>query len=104
MPTAVWAPQAEADLEEILYYIRVHDDRPLTARRVGEEIIADVNRQAAIPASGMPYFAAPDNWRYIRHKRWLIFYQTHPAGIEVMRVVDGARDLPRALAELNEPE
>jgi hypothetical protein len=25
----------------------------------------------------------------------LIFYQPHPEGIEIMRVIDGSRDLPR---------
>jgi plasmid stabilization system protein ParE len=30
-------------------------------------------------------------------KRWLIFYQPHPDGIEVLRVVDAVRDLPRQI-------
>jgi plasmid stabilization system protein ParE len=82
MLTAVWAPQAVSDLEDILYYIRVTAEQPLTAHRIGQ--------------------AAPPNWRYYRYKRWLIFFQPHSQGIEVMRVVDGARDLPRALADESE--
>jgi hypothetical protein len=35
MPVAVWTPQAERDLENILYYIRVTAGRPLTAERIG---------------------------------------------------------------------
>jgi plasmid stabilization system protein ParE len=100
MPIAVWAPRAENDLEEILYYIRVTAGRPLTAQRIGEEIVAAMDRQAALPNSGSRHIAAPPEWRYVRQKRWLLFYQPHPHGIEVMRVVDGARDLPRALADL----
>lgn len=33
------------------------------------------------------------SWLYFRFKRWLIFYQPHPQGIEILRVIDGARDL-----------
>jgi toxin ParE1/3/4 len=100
MPVAIWAPKAEDDLEEILYYIRVTGGRPLTAQRIGEEIVAVMDGQAAFPGSGSRYFAAPPEWRYVKHKRWLVFYRPHPLGIEVIRVIDGARDLPRALAEL----
>lgn len=104
MPVVVWAPQAEADLEEILYYIRVTSERPLTARRIGEEIVAVATRQVSSNASGARHLAAPSEWRYVRHKRWLVFFQPHPQGIEVMRVIDGARDLPRVLAGPTEPE
>jgi len=83
-----------------LYYIRVTAGRPLTAQRIGEEIVSIADRQAALPLSGPRHLAAPPEWRYVRHKRWLLFYQPHPLGIEVMRVVDGDRDLPRALADL----
>jgi plasmid stabilization system protein ParE len=104
MPIAVWSPKAEYDLEEILISIRVASEMPLTARRIGEEIVEAVNDQANSPNDGARYFAAPSDWRYFRHKRWLIFFQPHALGIEVMRVVDGARDLPRALAERSRPE
>jgi len=41
----------------------------------------------------------PEGWFYFRVKRWLIFYQPHSDGIEVMRVIDGARDLPKQLGD-----
>ena len=41
----------------------------------------------------------PTGWLYLRHKRWLIFYQPLPDGIEVMRVIDAVRDVPRRLRE-----
>ena len=99
MPVAVWAPKAESDLEEILFYIRVTDGRPLTARRIGEEIVAAAEEHSALPTTGLRHFAISPDWRYFRYKRWLIFFQPHALGIEIMRVVDGARDLPRALAD-----
>ena len=99
MPVAIWTPKAELDLEDILYYIRVTAGRPLTAQRIGQEIVIAAERQALLPVSGSRHPAAPSEWRYFRHKRWLVFYQPHPQGIEVMRIVDGSRDLPRTLSE-----
>jgi hypothetical protein len=40
---------------------------------------------------------APDDWLYVKFKRWLIFYRVIPDGIEVMRVVDAVLDLPALL-------
>jgi plasmid stabilization system protein ParE len=96
MASAVWTPLAEADIEEILFYIRVIDGRPETSRRIGEELRDCAKRQAgrSVPRQALPN--SPDGWFYVKHKRWLIFYQPHPDGIEVMRVVDAARDLPSA--------
>ena len=99
MPSAVWAPKAENDLEGILHYFRVTDGHPLTAQRIGRGIVDVADQQASLASSGLMHLAAPAEWRYVRHKRWLIFYQPHADGIEIMRVVDGVRDLPRALAD-----
>lgn len=98
MAHAVWTPLAELELEDILFYIRVADGRPETALRIGEEIRDRAEQQAARADSGHEHTAAPPGWRYFRHKRWLVFYQPHPQGIEVMRIVDAARDLPGVLA------
>ncbi len=96
MARAVWTPVAELELEDILFYIRVADRRP-KPRRIGEEIRDRAHQQAARPESGHEHKAAPAGWRYFQHKRWLVFYQVHPEGIEVMRIVDAARDLPALL-------
>jgi plasmid stabilization system protein ParE len=47
--------------------------------------------------AGQKHSDAPDSWRNVKHKRWLIFYQLHADGIEVMRVVDAVRDFPNVL-------
>jgi plasmid stabilization system protein ParE len=101
MPTAVWAPKAEQDLEGIIYYLRVTAERPLTAQRIAEEIVAIVDEQAGMVDSGARHPATLPSWRYVRHKRWLIFYKPHSEGIEVTRVIDGSRDLPKALADFS---
>jgi len=97
MAGAVWTPLAELELEDILFYIRVVDERPEIARRIGEEIRDCADRQAHPRLPGHTHPNAPEGWLYIKFKRWLIFYQPCPDGIEVMRVVDAVRDLPTLL-------
>src|SRR5262245_35258526 len=98
MPAAIWTPKAESDFEEILYYIRISDQRPITAQRIGEQIQSAANEQANRPTAGAHHPAIPENWLYTMHKRWLILYKPTSNGIEVMRIIDGSRDLPRALS------
>jgi plasmid stabilization system protein ParE len=98
MALAFWTPQAASELEDILYYIRVNDGRPLTSQRVGEELMEIVERIAMGSLAGHSHSLTPPDWLYYRFKRWLIFYQPHPEGIEVMRILDGTRDLPQQFA------
>jgi plasmid stabilization system protein ParE len=97
MAHAIWTPLAELEVEDILYYIRIVDGRPETSRRIGEELRDCADRQAAHNLPGHRHSSAPDGWLYVKHKPWLIFYQPHRDGIEVMRVVDAVRDLPSLL-------
>lgn len=97
MPRAVWTPIAETDLDDILFYIGIVDQNSATAGRIFREIIARIDEYASGRLTGTHHPDAPQGWLYLRHKRWLIFYQPHPDGIEVMRVIDAARDLPRQL-------
>ena len=94
MAHALWTPLAENDLEEILFQIRVVGERPETARRIGELIRDDTNARANMDVPGQIHPAAPTGWFHFRLKRWLIFYQPRSEGIEVLRVLDGARDFP----------
>lgn len=38
MPQAIWTSLAEADLENIVYYIAVEEERPLVASQIAREI------------------------------------------------------------------
>ncbi len=98
MGRALWTPLAEHELEEILFYIRVTDGRPETARRIGQEIIDVADRLSSDRLAGHVHPAAPDNWLYVRYKRWIIFYQPHAADVEVVRIIDATRDLPSIVA------
>ena len=95
MPRAVWTPIAESELDDILFYISMLARRPMTVERIFYEIRDRVNDQAVKQLAGQRHAQAPEGWLYFRHKRWLIFYQLHEQGIEVLRDIDGVRDLPQ---------
>lgn len=97
MASVIWTPTAEGDLDDVLYCIAIVDRRPETAERIYRELTSYVQRHAVEKLPGQRYSAAPDGWHYLRFKRWIVFYQPTPSGLEVMRLVDGARDLPREL-------
>jgi toxin ParE1/3/4 len=97
MAQVVWTPVAERELEDILFYIRVTDGRPQTARRIAEALCFELEDLVSQPSAGLRHAEAPDDWQYVKFKRWLIFYRVIPDGIEVMRVVDAVRDLPALL-------
>ena len=97
MSQAVWTPVAEEDLDDILFQIAMVDRRPETAERIYFEIRDRANEYATGDLPTLRHPVAPKTWSYFRQKRWLIFYKQHPTGIEVMRVVDGSRDLPKHL-------
>lgn len=98
MTVALWTPQAATELEDILFYIRVEGGRPLTSQRIGEEFLDVVEKIAEGRLTGHVHSLAPPEWLYYRLKRWLIFYQPYPQGIEVLRIVDGVKDLPQEFA------
>jgi plasmid stabilization system protein ParE len=91
----VWTPIAESDLDDILYYIAVVDRRPEPAERIYFEIRHRLDEQDTKKLPGHLLSGAPIGWLYVKYKRWMIFYQPHAEGIEVLRVVDAVRDLPR---------
>jgi plasmid stabilization system protein ParE len=95
MSTAVWTAHAESELDEVLFHIGVTSGRPMTAERTYLAIRQLADEYARQDAPRHKHPVAPVGWCYFRHKRWLIFYQPRREGIEVMRVIDGSRDLPR---------
>lgn len=97
MARVEWTPVAESDLDEILFYIAFVDRRLSTAERLYYEIRDRVTEHADRGLVGHRHPLAPEDWRYLKHKRWLVFYKQHYDRWEVMRVVDAVRDLPRNL-------
>lgn len=100
MPRVVWTPLAETDLDDILFYIGLIGRNPATADRIYLAIRDRVTKHADQRLVGHSHPDAPENWLYIRYKRWLVFYQPLHDGVEVMRVIDAVRDLPQHLRGL----
>jgi toxin ParE1/3/4 len=89
--------RAEEDLIEIWTFIAADD--AYAADRLLDRIDAACALLAENPALGL---ARPDlrpDFRYYPLGRYLILYRIAGASVEIVRVVHGARDLPRLLGE-----
>lgn len=98
MPRVRWTPAAETDLEDIAFYVGIENARPQTAARLIDRIVAKCEQYASHPVMGT---ARPDLGEEIRlfsHSRYVIIYRADDAGLEVLRVVDGARDYPSSFS------
>jgi len=92
MSRVVLAAQAEEDLVDIASYIAQHS--PKAASRFVERFEQVFALLAASPQIGRlrPEFAP--NMRSFPVDRYVIFYFPTKRGIEIARVLHGARDLP----------
>lgn len=98
MPTIKHTAQAEEDLIDIWLYI-AHDD-VRAADRVLDNIEEKFLLLADQPGLGP---ARPDiapDLRYSPVRRYLILYRQITDGIEIVRVVHGARDVPTLMADI----
>jgi plasmid stabilization system protein ParE len=86
-------------LDDVLFQIAIRSRRPETGIKNYFEIRNLVDEYAHEDAPRHRHPVSPDDWFYCRHKRWLIFYRLHGEGIEVMRIIDGSRDLPRQFSD-----
>jgi toxin ParE1/3/4 len=91
MPKIERTARAEEDLIDIWVYI-AHDDIR-AADRVLEEIEHRFFLLADQPRLGRERPDIAQELRYLPVRRYLILYREIPGGIEVVRVVHGARDI-----------
>jgi len=76
-----------------------------TARRFLVQAAATFMRLADMPGMGTryeaenPLLAAVRFFPISRFKNYLVFYLPTPRGVDILRVLHGARDIPRILAE-----
>ena len=99
MPAAFWTSLAEAELEELLRYIRIDGQRPETAARLATQIRDAVDDHARLKLRGSRHPALPADWQYLKFKRWLIAYSQVSEGIVVQRIIDAVRDLPKQFGQ-----
>jgi toxin ParE1/3/4 len=99
-------PLAYVDLAEISEYIA--RDRPASARRflfAAEDTFAWLAKK---PAVGMPCdfehrFATDIRWWRVKgFKNYLIFYRPIDRGVEVVRVLHGARDIASIFEQMDD--
>jgi len=84
--------QAEEDLIEIWIYIA--QDNPKAADRVLDDIEERFNALADNPLIGRLRPDIAPELRYFTVGKYLILYRTVPDGVQIVRVIHGARDLP----------
>jgi toxin ParE1/3/4 len=96
---------ARQDLADIFYHY-IREGSPATAHRFRVRAEAAFQRLASMPNLGTRYeheHPALAELRFLplpsRFKNFLVFYRPVADGIEIVRVLHGARDIPSALAD-----
>lgn len=99
MATVAWTPAAEQDLEEILLYIGRERQSPAAAAKVIRDIVAKAATYAEQPLLGETRTEIGELIRVFRVHRYAIFYRGASAGIEILRIVHGSRDVFRVFGQ-----
>lgn len=95
MPRLLILPAAQADLIEIGDFIA--QDNPGRALTFLAEIEAKMHQASERPESFPARDDVCEGLRSARHGRYLIFFLDAGVEVQVVRVLHGARDLPRVL-------
>ena len=95
MPLIVKLPRAKTDLVEIWDYIA--DDSEARADAFIETVDQKFQALAARPNMGRLRDELAEDLRSFPVGRYVIFYRPLPEGVEIVRVLHGARDLDTIL-------
>ena len=82
-------PEAEADIGGVALYIA--RDNPVAARDWLKDIHRRCQRLGSMPAMGVARFDVRPNLRLFPAGDYLILYQAIDGGVEIVRVLHGAR-------------
>jgi toxin ParE1/3/4 len=97
MPSIVIRPKAMSDLADIWVYIA--EDSPRHADAFAARINRDFRLLARQPNLGRERPELVEGLRSMSIGHYVIFYIPRPRGIEVVRVLHGARDLKSIFEE-----
>lgn len=86
------SPEAREDLDEIWLYIA--QDNPDAADKYIRGVVARFPMLASMPLMGRARAELSPRLRSLVVGRHVIFYRPFENGVEISRVLDGARDLP----------
>jgi len=92
MSRVQYTTQAEEDLLDLASYIA--QDNVDAAHRLMGKILRACDRLGVSPQAGRLRAELSSNLRSFPVEKYLVFYRLAPGGIEVLRVLHGARDLP----------
>jgi len=93
MPEVIRSPEAQADAIEIWTYIA--KDNPAAANRLIDRIDAKLRLLAEAPLIGTARPELAPSLRSLAIDNYLLFFRPIADGIEVVRILHGARDLRR---------
>jgi len=91
MPRVLKRPQAEADLDDIWWYIA--QDNPDAADRVLDSIDERCTTLAQFPYIGTNRDEIMPNLRSLSVGNYVVYYLPLDDGIDIVRVLHGARDI-----------
>ena len=88
-----FTPMAEQDLEAIADYIAT--DNPMRALTFVRELLAHCQRITLNPPGYRPRPELGDGIRSCAHGNYVIFFEFDPDSVVIVRILHGARDIPR---------
>lgn len=97
MGRPVYLPKAEADLDSIWNYLQ--ERNPKAVRGLIERIFEVCDRLATEPFMGRARSEIARGLRSFPAKGYVVFYRPTEDAIEVVRVIDGRRDLKKAFSQ-----
>ena len=99
MPVIIKRPRARSDLAEIWDYIA--DDNETRADAFVDTIDSKFHLLAGQPDIGRVRNDLADGMRSFPVGRYVIFYRVVPKGVEIVRVLHGARDVDALFSQEN---
>lgn len=90
MPEATYTTEAYHDLFEIVSYIASRDARAAT--KLSDEIERTCTLLAESPGAGQARDELRPGMRFIPIGNYLVFYREWPDGVQIIRVIHGARN------------
>ena len=94
MKRVIFTHAARQDLIDIWLYI-VENNSEAVGDRIYDHIADSCRRLTEYPELGRSRPEIADDARSLLVERWLILYRLFEKNIQVVRVIDGARDLKR---------